>query len=82
MTGFIEVTFEERPKGGKRGQVRMGSHPRLCNVEVAKRSKNRLNMKIFTDELTTRKTSPSQAFLSASLFPYPSYQCFCWQGCW
>lgn len=24
MKGFIEVTFEERPKGGKRGQVKDG----------------------------------------------------------
>lgn len=39
---------------------RMGGHPRLCDVEVAKRSKNCLNMKIFADELMTCKTSPSK----------------------
>lgn len=40
--------------------MRVGGHPRSRNVEVAQRSKNRLNVKIFTDELTAYKISPTQ----------------------
>lgn len=61
MNGLIEVTCEERPRGGVRGEVRMRGHPRSGAAEVAQRSKHCFNVRTSTGELTTSAISPTQA---------------------